>query len=222
MKKVLLIISIIIFYLLGLAVLAFYMYLELAPRVNMDERDRIILLFLLALFCYLGTILLSKFLKNNKPMKIYLYGIFIIYIITLIQLTLFDSDYGRSGLNIFDWSKENLEVYLENNNLIPFKTISLYISRQDRVAIINLLGNLIAFAPMGIFLPLLFKKQTKLQNFILTNIAIILAIESLQFLSLSGHFDIDDLILNLLGALIIYGLFKVKKVNKIINKIILK
>lgn len=222
MKKVLLIISSIIFYLLGLAVLAFYMYLELAPRVGMDEIDRIILLFLLALFCYLGSILLSKFLKNNKPMKIYLYAIFIIYIITLIQLTLFDSDYGRSGLNIFDWSKENLEVYLENNNLIPFKTISLYISRQDRVAIINLLGNLIAFAPMGIFLPLLFKKQNKLKNFILTNIAIILAIESLQFLSLSGHFDIDDLILNLLGALIIYGLFKVKKVNKIINKIILK
>ena len=222
MKKVLFIISSIIFYLLGLAVLVFYMYLELAPRVGMDEIDRIILLFLLAFFCYLGSILLSKFLKNNKPMKIYLYAIFIIYIITLIQLTLFDSDYGRSGLNIFDWSKENLEVYLENNNLIPFKTISLYISRQDRVAIINLLGNLIAFAPMGIFLPLLFKKQTKLQNFILTNIAIILAIESLQFLSLSGHFDIDDLILNLLGALIIYGLFKVKKVNKIINKIILK
>ena len=222
MKKVLLIISSIIFYLLGLAVLVFYMYLELAPRVGMDEIDRIILLLLLALFCYLGSILLSKFLKNNKPMKIYLYAIFVIYIITLIQLTLFDSDYGRGGLNIFDWSKENLEVYLENNNLIPFKTISLYISRQDRVAIINLLGNLIAFAPMGIFLPLLFKKQTKLQNFILTNIAIILAIESLQFLSLSGHFDIDDLILNLLGALIIYGLFKVKKVNKIINKIILK
>ena len=222
MKKVLLIISSIIFYLLGLAVLVFYMYLELAPRVGMDEIDRIILLLLLAFFCYLGSILLSKFLKNNKPMKIYLYAIFIIYIITLIQLTLFDSDYGRSGLNIFDWSKENLEVYLENNNLIPFKTISLYISRQDRVAIVNLLGNLIAFAPMGIFLPLLFKKQNKLKKFILTNIAIILAIESLQFLSLSGHFDIDDLILNLLGALIIYGLFKVKKVNKIINKIILK
>ena len=221
MKKVLLIISSIIFYLLGLAVLVFYMYLELAPRVGMDEIDRIILLLLIALFCYLGSILLSKFLKNNKPMKIYLYGIFIIYIITLIQLTLFDSDYGRGGLNIFDWSKENLEVYLENNNLIPFKTIFEYISRQDRVAIINLLGNLVAFAPMGIFLPLLFKKQTKLKNFILTNIAIILAIESLQFLSLSGHFDIDDLILNLLGALIIYGLYKIRRINIIINKMLL-
>ncbi len=221
MKKGLLIVSSIIFYLLGLTTLIFYMYLELAPRVNMDEIDRIILLFLLALFCYLGTILLSKFLKNNKPMKIYLYGIFIIYIITLIQLTLFDSDYGRSGLNIFGLNKENLEVYLENNNLVPFKTITLYISRQDRVAIVNLLGNLVAFAPMGIFLPLLFKKQNKLKNFILTNIAIILTIESLQFLSLSGSFDIDDLILNLLGALLIYRLYKIRKINQLVNKIFL-
>ena len=217
MKKGLLIVSSIIFYLLGLTTLIFYMYLELAPRVNMDEIDRIILLFLLALFCYLGTILLSKFLKNNKPMKIYLYGIFIIYIITLIQLTLFDSDYGRSGLNIFGLNKENLE----NNNLVPFKTITLYISRQDRVAIVNLLGNLVAFAPMGIFLPLLFKKQNKLKNFILTNIAIILTIESLQFLSLSGSFDIDDLILNLLGALLIYRLYKIRKINQLVNKIFL-
>ena len=221
MKKGLLIVSSIIFYLLGLTTLIFYMYLELAPRVNMDEIDRIILLFLLALFCYLGTILLSQFLKNNKPMKIYLYGIFIIYIITLIQLTLFDSDYGRSGLNIFGLNKENLEVYLENNNLVPFKTITLYISRQDRVAIVNLLGNLVAFAPMGIFLPLLFKKQNKLKNFILTNIAIILTIESLQFLSLSGSFDIDDLILNLLGALLIYRLYKIRKINQLVNKIFL-
>lgn len=221
MKKGLLIVSSIIFYLLGLTTLIFYMYLELAPRVNMDEIDRIILLFLLALFCYLGTILLSKFLKNNKPMKIYLYGIFIIYIITLIQLTLFDSDYGRSGLNIFGLNKENLEVYLENNNLVPFKTITLYISRQDRVAIVNLLGNLVAFAPMGIFLPLLFKKQNKLKNFILTNIAIILTIESLQFLSLSGSFDIDDLILNLLGALLIYRLYKIRRINQLVNKIFL-
>lgn len=74
---------------------------------------------------------------------------------------------------------------------------------------------------MGIFLPLLFKKQNKLKNFILTNIAIILTIESLQFLSLSGSFDIDDLILNLLGALLIYRLYKIRKINQLVNKIFL-
>ena len=221
MKKTLMIIGSVIFYLIGLTILSFYLYLELAPKVSMDEIDRIILLFLLAFFCYLGTFLLSKFFKNNKPMQIYLYGIFILYIITLIKLTLFDSDYGRVGINIFDWSKENLEVYLRNNNLIPFKTIIEYIARQDRIAIINLLGNIIAFAPMGFFLPLLFKKQNKLKVFIFTNIMIILTIELLQFLSLSGSFDIDDFLLNILGALITYGLFRIRKIKSILNKIFL-
>ena len=221
MKKLLLLISSIIFYLLGFTILIFYLYLELAPRVGMDEIDRIILLFLLAFFCYLGTFLLSKFLKNNKLMQIYLYGIFILYLITLIQLTLFDSDYGRVGLNIFNGNKENLEVYFKNTNLIPFKTIIEYMTRQDRVAIVNLMGNLIAFAPMGLFLPLLFKKQNRLINFIMTNIAIILAIESLQFLSLSGSFDIDDLLLNLLGALIIYRIIKIDKIKNLINRVFL-
>ena len=74
---------------------------------------------------------------------------------------------------------------------------------------------------MGLFLPLLFKKQNKLKNFIFTNIAIILVIEVLQFLSLSGSFDIDDLILNLLGALLIYGLYKIRKINQLVNKLFL-
>ena len=64
---------------------------------------------------------------------------------------------------------------------------------------------------MGIFLPLLFKKQNKLKKFILTNIAIILAIESLQFLSLSGHFDIDDLILCTLGMMLFYVIYNKTK-----------
>ena len=64
-------------------------------------------------------------------------------------------------------------------------------------------------------------KQNKLKNFIFTNIAIILVIEVLQFLSLSGSFDIDDLILNLLGALLIYGLYKIRKINQLVNKLFL-
>lgn len=222
MKKILIIISSGIFYLIGFIAFSYYIYLELATRVGMDEVDRIILLSLLALFFYLGTFLLSKYLKNRKPIKIYLYFLFLLYLLTLIQLTLFDSNYGRVGINLFNWNKEDMQIYLDSINLIPFKTIIEYIARQDRVAIINLLGNLIAFVPMGLFLPLLFKKQNKLKIFILTNVLIILAIEILQFLSLSGSFDIDDLILNLAGALIIYALYKTKKINKVINKLILK
>ena len=222
MKKVLMIISSILFYIMGLLIFSYYLYLELAPKVSMDELDRIILLFLIALIFYLGSFFLSKYLKNTKPMKIYLYCIFIFYFINLIKLTLFDPNYGRVGLNFEGWSKENFQIYLRNNNIIPLKTIIEYMMRGDRVAMINLLGNIVAFAPMGIFLPILFDREKKLKNFILTNIAIILGIEILQFLTLSGSFDIDDFILNLLGALIVYSLYKIRKINKLINKIFLK
>ena len=70
MKKTLMIISSIIFYLIGIIILGFYLYLEVAPKVSMDELDRIILLFLLALFFYLGS-LRSKYkiltiITNNQ------------------------------------------------------------------------------------------------------------------------------------------------------------
>lgn len=222
MKKILLINSI-IFYLIGLSILSYYLYLEFAPRVSASEFGTIVLLLSTTIFSYLGSLFLSKYLKSNKPMQIYLYLIFLMYILVLIKLTLFDSNYGRNGLNIFNFNHEYIGEYLQNQvNIIPFKTILEYIKRWDHIAIYNLFGNIIAFAPMGLFLPLLFKKQNKLKTFILTNIAIILTIELFQFLSLSGSFDIDDLILNLIGSLTIYSLFKVKKINHLILKIFIR
>ena len=222
MKKILLINSI-IFYLIRLSILSYYLYLEFAPRVSASEFGPIVLLLSTTIFSYLGSLFLSKYLKSNKPMQVYLYLIFLMYILVLIKLTLFASNYGRNELNIFDFNHEYIGEYLQNQvNIIPFKTIMEYIKRWDHIAIYNLFGNIIAFAPMGLFLPLLFKKQNKLKTFILTNIAIILTIELFQFLSLSGSFDIDDLILNLIGSLTIYSLFKIKKINHLILKIFIR
>ena len=221
MKKIMIIISIILSYLLGLIALCYYLYLELAPKVGMDEMGRMILLFIIAIFGYLGSFLLSKRLLTRKPLKIYLILIFILYIMSLLYLTLFASDYGRSIYSFFIWNEESLNIYLSKINIIPFKTIILYITRMDRVSFINILGNLIAFAPMGFFLPLLFKKTRNLKNFLLTILSIILSIEIVQLITLLGSFDIDDLILNLLGAFLIYKLYQIKKINHFINKMFL-
>jgi hypothetical protein len=70
-------------------------------------------------------------------------------------------------------------------------------------------------------LPILFKKQNKFRNFVLTITGIILLIEFLQLITSSGRFDIDDLILNLSGALIMYGIIKIKSVNNLIRNIFL-
>lgn len=221
MKKIIIIINIILSYLLGLIAFCYYLYLELAPKVGMSEMDRMVLLFITAIFGYLGSFLLSKHLLTRKPLKIYLVLIFILYIINLLYLTLFASDYGRSGFSFFIWNEESLNIYLSKINIIPFKTIILYIARMDRVSFINILGNLIAFAPMGFFLPLLFKKAKQPKTFLLITLRIILSIEIVQLITLLGSFDIDDLILNLLSAFLIYKLCQIKKMNHLINKMLL-
>lgn len=84
------------------------------------------------------------------------------------------------------------------------------------------MSNILAFIPMGFFLPILFPKQNTFKTFIFTNTIIILIIETMQLLSESGSFDIDDFILNLTGAIIIFKIVKYDKINKLIKRFIIR
>ena len=220
MKKKINLVSSIIMYVVAILILLFYAIASF--KIEMVEFFRLILLCTSCLFLYFGGLLLSKYLGNNKPMKINLYIFFILYLILLITLTLFDSSWGRNGFAIKDF-----KVYIKQSvNLVPFKTIINYIKEfnsmySTRQIMFNLLGNICAFMPMALFLPLLFKKQSKFKNFIITMIIIILGIESLQLITTSGRFDIDDLILNLFGAVIMYLLLNIRSVNDLINNVFL-
>lgn len=220
MKKKINLVSSIIMYVVAILILLFYAIASF--KIEMVEFFRLILLCTSCLFLYFGGLLLSKYLGNNKPMKINLYIFFMLYLILLITLTLFDSSWGRNGFAIKDF-----KVYIKQSvNLVPFKTIINYIKEfnsmySTRQIMFNLMGNICAFMPMALFLPLLFKKQSKFKNFIITMIIIILGIESLQLITTSGRFDIDDLILNLFGAAIMYLLLNIKSVNDLINNVFL-
>lgn len=220
MKKKINLVSSIIMYVVAILILLFYAIASF--KIEMVEFFRLILLCTSCLFLYFGGLLLSKYLGNNKPMKINLYIFFMLYLMLLITLTLFDSSWGRNGFAIKDF-----KVYIKQSvNLVPFKTIINYIKEfnsmySTRQIMFNLLGNICAFMPMALFLPLLFKKQSKFKNFIITMIIIILGIESLQLITTSGRFDIDDLILNLFGAVIMYLLLNIRSVNDLINNVFL-
>ena len=62
----------------------------------------------------------------------------------------------------------------------------------------------IAFAPMGVFLPAVFRWQRSIFFFTATLTLAITAVEVAQVYTGTGSCDIDDLILNLAGALIVY------------------
>ena len=148
-------------------------------------------------------------MKKRSAARALLFALFFLYLGFLIYLLFFEhglrppTSAGAEGV----FSKTHLYYC----NLTPFKTIREYekLLKNGRLvglSLINLLGNLFAFAPQGFFLPLLFpKKYSRFFRFFFFEFALISAVEIIQFLTYRGSLDIDDLILNLFGACLFFG-----------------
>ena len=103
-------------------------------------------------------------------------------------------------------------------NLIPFRTLKLFFRLLShhrpalvRAAVINLVGNVVMFIPLGLFLPLVFQKLRSFWGMLLWAFLIISAVELTQLFTLVGSCDVDDLILNLCGASLGYLLYHLTK-----------
>lgn len=212
-----------LFYGLALVLVTLYISVALQPTVTLDTTTTLVIALLSCLLIYFGGVLLSKYYKNDKPLKINLWLFFALYILLFVDLTLLDTAWGRRGL----FASFDLE-YLKNSvNLIPFRTIYEYLVENfnnltnTSVIFYNILGNFVALMPMAFFLPLLFKKQNKFKTYFLTVLSITLVIELLQLFGGVGRFDIDDVILNVGGSLLMFKMLKIKEINLLIKKIFL-
>ncbi len=98
-------------------------------------------------------------------------------------------------------------------NLVPFSTIRQYLRLLPtdfaRTAYVNLVGNTVLFVPLGIFLPWIWKRLRGFFKAFGIVLVAIIAVEALQYLTGLGTCDIDDVILNVCGAAIGYGLYKI-------------
>ena len=81
--------------------------------------------------------------------------------------------------------------------------------RGDGWSVYNLLGNIIMFLPFGFFPALLWRKYTWWRA-LLTGFAVTAFIECCQ-LCVGRAFDVDDLLLNTVGAMLGYGLWLLLK-----------
>jgi glycopeptide antibiotics resistance protein len=138
-----------------------------------------------------------------------LYVLFILYLIALIYVTLLAWNYGASLGSAAPGGR--------NYNLIPFRSIyRIAVYSPDMIAPIRILvGNIVMFIPLGFLLPVLFRKLRIVGLVTLIGFVISLFIESSQFLFTHRVANIDDLILNTLGAflgsLIAIGILKARK-----------
>jgi len=161
--------------------------------------------------------------ENKNGFKILL----ILYFIGLSYYLFFEPLFGRSG------SFEFLNFKSLKVNLIPFKAIIDYLKalfnipyantmNYDTDALfLNLIGNFLCIAPLGLLLPLSFEKQKNKKNYLITTLIICILLELLQCFSMNGSFDIDDIILNYSGAVIVYFL-SIKDLIPFIENILLE
>lgn len=108
------------------------------------------------------------------------------------------------------------ELLRRQLNLVPGRTLALYwrLLRHSRevlvrLAVINLAGNVVMFIPLGALLPAAFPKLRRFWKTGLLSLALVAAVELTQLLTLLGSCDVDDLILNLLGVAVGYGIFRI-------------
>lgn len=161
-------------------------------------------IFIGSIFLLIAYLLFIKKENNQKLKKNITWILFILYIIFLLSTIVYTK--LTTGA-----------IYPELNiksNLVPFtsiiETITLLLTKTQGFYYIfdYLILDIILFIPLGLFLPILFPKTKKIKNFILICLTISIIKELFQLLLNVGMFNIDDIILNLSGAIISYTIFK--------------
>lgn len=130
--------------------------------------------------------------------------LFLVYIISVIYFMFIAEGFGRNNMDAG-----------YRYNVIPFAEIKRFLrllsNGYSDKAILNLGGNIAAFIPFGIFLPMLRRKKTYFINTIIMSFLFSACIETIQLCFKLGVFDIDDMILNTLGGFIGYLIYLIGK-----------
>ncbi len=140
-----------------------------------------------------SSIRITYLIKNKKEFILYkeiFYLFFLMYILLLFQIVTF----------------EDTSVYIDGNNLVPFKEILRY-QIGSRLFFKNVIGNIVLFIPYGIFSSMYTKIEKPFHAVCLVLFASVI-VEVTQAM-IGRVFDIDDIILNVAGGVIGFGIYRV-------------
>ncbi|MGN0426874.1 MAG: VanZ family protein [Agathobacter sp.] len=179
-------------------------------------------------FCFIGFVLcliIRIVFLNKKKAKILIKNEFILCVFTaycfgLASQTIMphwncgiDSTTGKPFLDVF-WTNNLASV-----NLIPLKSIieqlcdnNSVVAQEDiaSVSMLNLMANLLLFLPLGFFVPLLWGKFNNVKKIVYLGIGVSALVEFIQMF-VGRSTDIDDVILNTIGVLIGFLIFRLLK-----------
>jgi len=171
---------------------------------------RVIGLVLSVLLLFSWIILVTVRRRQDNFFQVTVQASFFIYVFAVLQLTGYFILFKEISSHGW-WDKMNQRIETHDRvNLEPFKTIDIYQTWDKQI-----LGNFVMLLPLGIYLPLIYKRLRKAYNFfviLLISFLVSVGIELLQLATSYRSTDIDDVMLNTLGGgagFLIYQLFKV-------------
>jgi glycopeptide antibiotics resistance protein len=136
--------------------------------------------------------------------------VFVLYACILLKMILFKRPPSYYVHHFFrNYDRDMIVSNFKRANLIPFTTILLFIKSRlaMRDIVGNLLGNILGFVPFGILVPMLFRQLANLKSILLAALLLSLALEIIQLILVLGSFDVDDLLLNTIGAAVGYYIY---------------
>lgn len=149
-----------------------------------------VMLPFLITFAILNLVCKHKKLPHPKGRFLFL-AVFILYIFAVFYFT---------GVGtIFDLKRYGISLNADQINLLPF---------SKNIDLIAYFLNVLLFIPFGFFLPLIWANLDKLRYTVLCGLSFSLLIEMSQLFN-NRRTDVDDLLLNTLGTLLGYLLFRV-------------
>ena len=77
-----------------------------------------------------------------------------------------------------------------------------------RYVLVNIAGNIVAFVPFGFLLPLVSERKIHTGKAFYYSFLLSLCVESIQLVSRTGAFDVDDLLLNTVGGVLGYWCYR--------------
>ena len=200
----------IINYLIIISSCILYIYLMFCIDIYNNAHKELGYVYIIILTCIvllMYSFSIAKEDERKKIIKIYLV-LFLLVVSGFVFANFRTNQYVQKRIITYDF------------NLIPFKSTFELINNElgIKFGIYNIIGNFLMLTPLSILLPLISKKFTKKSYFFVSVFLISISIELLQFTFNIGSFDIDDVILNCFGSILLYLIIFKTSLFKYIEK----
>jgi len=188
LKKILVILPV-------LVLTVFFLHDHYASDYKHVSNKRLIFLGLTILLLY-GWILIEVFYrKQSSVFNMVVQSSFYVYVFSVLTLTGFFILFRE--ISVHDWWHK-MELRVEKRTRVNFELFKMF--RIYKMTSKQVLGNLIMLLPLGIYLPLLYKRTSSFFPVVIASMCISVTIELLQLVTSYRSTDIDDVLLNTTGA----------------------